>query len=191
MTLGMARTKAEWRRALLEARSAIDADIRRVSSAAIVDRVAALPAFDRVSTLFGYVAIGAEADPDDLLQRSRASTILVPESGGFGDVPSWVAWRDSNGGAPHRPVIAAETFPALILVPGVGFDEAGMRLGRGQGFYDRALAALRQSGEVCVVGLAFEPQIVSELPADPWDQEMDCVVSEKRIIRSRRAAASR
>lgn len=187
----MARTKAEWRRELLEARSAIDADMRRVSSAAIVDRVAALPAFDRARTLVGYVAIGAEADPEDLLQRSRASTILVPESGGFSAVPSWVAWRNSKGGASHRPVIGPETFPALILVPGVGFDEAGMRLGRGQGFYDRALAALRRSGDVCVVGLAFEPQIVSELPADPWDQEMDCIVSEKRIIRTRSSAASR
>lgn len=182
----MTRTKAEWRRVLLAARSAIDTEARRAFSAGIADRVAALLPFERARTLFGYVAIGAEADPQNILKRSRASKIFVPASGDSSDDPSWIAWGTAELSAPHCPVIGPEGFPAVILVPGVGFDEAGMRLGRGQGFYDRALAALRRSGDVCAIGLAFEAQIVSELPADPWDQGMDYVVSDKRIVRSAR-----
>jgi 5-formyltetrahydrofolate cyclo-ligase len=57
-----------------------------------------------------------------------------------------------------------------------------MRLGRGGGFYDRALGDLRSVGDVHVVGLAFECQIVPVLPSDPWDQRVDVVVSEQRVL---------
>lgn len=148
-------------------------------------RVTALPTFDVARTLFGYVAIGAEADPRSLLERNRSTRVLVPAQG---DAPGavWYEWHAS--GVDHLATVhvGVEHFPALALVPGVGFDQSGTRLGRGQGFYDRALAALRRTGDLCVVGLAFECQIVPELPSDPWDQAMDYVITESRVIRSLR-----
>jgi 5-formyltetrahydrofolate cyclo-ligase len=80
-------------------------------------------------------------------------------------------------------VSAAEVrHPVVVVVPGVGFDARGVRLGRGAGFYDRALADLRRAGLVYAVGVAFECQIVPALPAEAWDERVDWVVTEQRVI---------
>src|SRR5438445_6250205 len=67
----------------------------------------------------------------------------------------------------------------LILVPGVAFDLPGRRLGRGRGFYDRLLAAI--SGIRC--GVAFDEQIVGELPAEPHDARVNCILTPTRWIK--------
>jgi 5-formyltetrahydrofolate cyclo-ligase len=61
----------------------------------------------------------------------------------------------------------------LILVPGVAFDLHGRRLGRGKGYYDQLLKGLR--GTTC--GVAFDQQIVDEIPVEPHDVRLDCVVT--------------
>jgi 5-formyltetrahydrofolate cyclo-ligase len=66
----------------------------------------------------------------------------------------------------------------LILVPGVAFDLQGNRLGRGKGFYDRLLAEIR--GVKC--GVAFEEQIVDEIPVGSHDAAMDFIVTPSRVI---------
>jgi 5-formyltetrahydrofolate cyclo-ligase len=70
----------------------------------------------------------------------------------------------------------------LVVVPGIGFDATGRRLGRGLGYYDRALAALRRDQPVTVVGIAYELQIVAELPHEPWDEPVDVIVTERRVL---------
>jgi 5-formyltetrahydrofolate cyclo-ligase len=66
----------------------------------------------------------------------------------------------------------------LILVPGVAFDLSGRRLGRGKGFYDRLLATV--SGTRC--GVAFDEQIVGEVPAAPHDQCVNCILTPTRWV---------
>lgn len=64
----------------------------------------------------------------------------------------------------------------LILVPGVAFDLDGHRLGRGKGFYDRLLAVLH--GPTC--GVAFDQQIVSQIPVEPHDMRLSCILTPTR-----------
>ncbi|HTD66253.1 MAG TPA: 5-formyltetrahydrofolate cyclo-ligase [Candidatus Limnocylindria bacterium] len=64
----------------------------------------------------------------------------------------------------------------LALVPGVAFDLAGRRLGRGKGFYDRLLAEVR--GHKC--GVAFDAQIVSAVPEEPHDMRVDSILTPSR-----------
>lgn len=66
----------------------------------------------------------------------------------------------------------------LILVPGVAFDLHGRRLGRGRGFYDRLLAVVR--GTTC--GAAFDQQIVGEIPVEPHDVHLNCILTPTRWI---------
>lgn len=66
----------------------------------------------------------------------------------------------------------------LILVPGVAFDQHGRRLGRGKGFYDQLLETVR--GPTC--GVAFDEQIVGEVPVEPHDVHLNCILTPTRWI---------
>jgi len=66
----------------------------------------------------------------------------------------------------------------FVLVPGVAFDLHGRRLGRGQGYYDQILPAVR--GTTC--GVAFDEQIVSEVPVGPHDVSFGCLLTPTRWV---------
>jgi len=71
----------------------------------------------------------------------------------------------------------------VALLPGLAWDDAGGRLGKGAGFYDRLMARDDWRGLRC--GLFFNVQQLPSLPSDPWDVPMDLVVTEDRVIRFR------
>ena len=60
----------------------------------------------------------------------------------------------------------------LAIVPGVGFDAAGYRMGRGKGYYDRLLPYIK----AYKIGVCFPEQYVPAVPIDPWDSKMDKVI---------------
>jgi 5-formyltetrahydrofolate cyclo-ligase len=68
----------------------------------------------------------------------------------------------------------------LVVVPGLAFDTAGRRLGRGHGYYDRLLSAL--GGTAVTVGLAFSWQLVPEVPVDAWDVPVNVVITENGVV---------
>lgn len=78
---------------------------------------------------------------------------------------------------PHCPTFALNRLD-LVLVPGVAFDPHGRRLGRGKGYYDRLLAEVR--GVKC--GVAFDEQIVPEVPVGPHDAPLNCIVTPTRWL---------
>jgi 5-formyltetrahydrofolate cyclo-ligase len=68
----------------------------------------------------------------------------------------------------------------IVLTPGVGFDEEGHRLGRGKGYYDRAFRGVLASG--LRIALAYELQVVPQIPAGPDDELVNWIVTEERLI---------
>ena len=70
--------------------------------------------------------------------------------------------------------------PEIIIVPGLGFTKAGERIGRGKGYYDRYLV----NKKAIVIGVAFEDQLVDELPTDAHDVKMNFVVTDREIYRN-------
>lgn len=64
----------------------------------------------------------------------------------------------------------------LVIVPGVGFDPNGYRIGYGGGYYDRFLPRLR--ADCLTLGYGYDWQIVPEIAADPWDQPLDYLVTD-------------
>jgi 5-formyltetrahydrofolate cyclo-ligase len=72
----------------------------------------------------------------------------------------------------------------IVFIPGLLFDREGHRLGRGGGWYDRVLNGLVNRG--FFVGLAYEIQIVDDLPAESWDQRVHFIITEKNQIDCRR-----
>jgi 5-formyltetrahydrofolate cyclo-ligase len=74
----------------------------------------------------------------------------------------------------------------LLLLPLVGFDHWGYRLGMGGGFYDATLAFMRHRRswrKPRLVGIAYECQRVESLPHDPWDMPLDAVLTERQLYR--------
>ncbi len=66
----------------------------------------------------------------------------------------------------------------LLLMPLVGWDEFGQRLGMGAGFYDRTLQPFSQSDLPIRVGVAYQLQKVPRLPREPWDIRLHMLLSE-------------
>lgn len=67
----------------------------------------------------------------------------------------------------------------LVLVPGIAWDENGHRVGYGKGYYDRHLATLQTTS----IGVAFDFQVLKELPHEKNDFLVNLIVTEKRVIR--------
>jgi len=65
-----------------------------------------------------------------------------------------------------------------FLVPGVAFSRSGQRIGRGQGYYDRALAGTKS----LKVGVCYSFQVFSQLPVESHDINMDVVVTDREIL---------
>jgi 5-formyltetrahydrofolate cyclo-ligase len=191
----MTETKAEWRERLLRTRRAIDADTRRTASAEVVVRLAELPAFTRARSILLYVPVGAEVDVQALALAARHAGKDVYRPASASPPPAWVvldppapAVAESSADATtararaEQPVPADPSSPVLLVAPAVGFDPLGVRLGRGAGYYDRAIATLRATADVVVVGVAYDAQVVDALPRDAWDQCVDLIVTERRVL---------
>ena len=116
-------------------------------------RIAALPRFDSASN--GYVACR--------VQNLRSDIV----AGQFGI-------REPGANCVELPLNRLD----LVLVPGVGFDLQGRRLGRGRGFYDRLLADV--DGIKC--GIAFDEQVVEEIPAGPQDVRLNFILTPTRWV---------
>jgi len=149
-------------------------------------RVLALPCWASARGVVAYAAAGNEIDPAALVAAAldAGKAVYFPRRVGDGleflnATPE--ALRPGSSGL-LEPV-AGEALPAgapgvVFIIPGLGFDERGVRLGRGAGCFDRTLP--RFAGAVRI-GLAYEFQILPFLPEAPWDVRMDTVVTDARV----------
>jgi 5-formyltetrahydrofolate cyclo-ligase len=148
------------------------AEVARCSTAAC-QRLLELPSFRAARHVVVYAAVGNEIDPMLIAERASDTGKTVYLPGGDADRFEFV------GGPSRAEVLASTEAELLFVVPGVAFDEHGGRLGRGQGWYDRALARHPQGLRVA---LAYEFQLVPWLPQSAWDIRMHAVVTEMRIV---------
>lgn len=153
--------------------------------------LAVLPEFRRASTVMAFLAISGEPDLavicDEAIDTGKRlclprvdweSRTMVAALVGGGEGGLIAGRHGLREPGPEAPVIPPGQVD-LVLVPGLAFDESGRRLGRGAGYYDRFLAAL----SVAPIGVAFELQLVPEVPAAAHDVPMSAIVTERRVIR--------
>jgi 5-formyltetrahydrofolate cyclo-ligase len=87
--------------------------------------------------------------------------------------------------APSAPA-ERETGIDVIVVPAIALDPAGQRIGYGAGYYDRAL---KEHAGSATVGVAFDFQLVPEVPATEDDVPVEWIVTDRRVMRASRDAA--
>ena len=186
-------SKAALRRRLADARRALDPGDRATRSARIAEACRRLPAFADAAFVCAYVSFREEVETgaliDTLLAAGRRVAVPVHMHGTprpliFAEIGSRAELVPNHFGIPQPPEAAARFIPTesipLFLVPGLGFDASGGRLGYGLGFYDRAFACAAPGA--LKVGLAFEAQLLERVPTGPHDVPMDIVVTEDRVI---------
>ena len=157
------------------------------AGAAVAARVEALEVFARARRIALYAALPDEVPTRLLFEavRRHGKSALFPRQAGdrleFAPVERWEELRPGRYGVLEPPPGAAGDARAdLVLVPGVAFDRRGHRLGRGGGAYDRTFAA--EVGEdVVLIGVAYELQLVDEVPHGPGDRRLHAVVTERAL----------
>ena len=118
-----------------------------------------------------------------VLPESNAGLMLSEVSNAPGREEPGPGWVRSGFGLVQpcdlKPIDPSEM--DCFVIPGLGFDRFGSRLGFGKGYYDQLLGAARP--EAPRIALAFSLQVVDLLPSDPWDVPMHRVVTENGVIR--------
>lgn len=163
------------------------ADLHRLSRQ-ITARLLALPVVSEASTLMLYHSLPDEVATPDAIESLAAGgkTVLLPRVINERDMePRVYSGKETmEKGAFGIMEPQGEPFVrygeiGVIVVPGVAFDKAGNRLGRGKGYYDRLL---RRMPEAYKIGLCFGFQIVEHINAEGHDVPMDCLLSENGFL---------
>ncbi len=196
MTEPATPTRPQLRRLLRKARRELSPCAQRLAARGLYQQLAQHPLFRRAKHIALYLPTDGEIDPRLLLREAqrRGKTTYLPVLSAWPRT-KMVFQRLSPGEklrpnryrileprinhARQRKVWALD----LVLLPLVGFDETGGRLGMGGGFYDRSLAyqARRQSWrKPTLLGLAHECQKVGSLAQASWDVPLQGTVSDKQ-----------
>lgn len=178
-------TKAELRADVLTRRAALAPDARSAAARAAATHAAGLP-FAPGLVIAGYFPIGDEIDPGPLLRAlsGRGHPLALPVLVDRITI-EFRRWAPGDPlvpagfGTMGPPAGADVVDPQGLIVPLVGFDAAGNRLGWGKGHYDRAIARLSARHPLITVGLAFAVQELAAVPAEPHDRRLDMILTER------------
>ncbi len=176
-------------RALMRARLR-DAPPR--DSAMLCRKLAELDALARTDCLVAFLAFQHEPQTDSFLENWLANhkRLILPrfqhESRNYELVEVTNLTSQTTPGfygirEPKSQLVAIQALSenCAWLVPGLAFTTSGSRLGRGAGYYDRLFTKFPQGKRI---GIAWEMQLLPEIPIDPWDVRMDFVVTEARTL---------
>jgi 5-formyltetrahydrofolate cyclo-ligase len=181
-------SKQALRREIAARLKALTAAQRVSASAQACARLAQQPLYQTARSILFFAPLPGELDVWPLVLEALAAgkTVALPRfdsvTGAYAACRIESVTADLESGhfgirEPNRRC-AAQTLKSLdfILVPGIAFDLHGRRLGRGKGFYDSMLTTVR--GTTC--GVAFDEQLVNEVPVEPHDIHLNCILTPSR-----------
>jgi 5-formyltetrahydrofolate cyclo-ligase len=184
--------KSVLRAQLLADRQGLPAADRDRAGRRYVAIAAAVPELAAASVVCCYHSFGTEPPTGPLLAwlTDRGARVLLPVLRPDLDLE----WAEYRGEEQMRPTAAGPfepTGPLLgmsaieaadaVVAPGLAVDRAGVRLGRGGGSYDRALARARPDAFVAV--LLYDGELVNALPHEPHDRRVSAVVTPTGLVR--------
>ena len=189
----MNATRPELRSQLLARRAALAPGERLAAADAVARRLADRPELRVPGYVGGYWAVGGELPLHAVQLRLAPGQVWCLPVLQTGKSLRFAPWRPGDAlvnnryGIPEPEVSPASTLdPAelvLALVPLVGFDRAGNRLGMGGGYYDRSFAFRRERpGPPWLVGVAYGCQEVPALAAEAWDVGLDALATEREWL---------
>lgn len=187
--MSISERKRKIRQELLRKLKAHKEEDRRKKSSTIAKKLFFLKEFVQAKTVLFYLSLDGEVDTvrmikDAIKQGKRVALPVVRKekremfASLVGDIDAEMAPGPHGTRHPKEECICPVSPESidLVVVPGLAFDEAGNRLGRGMGYYDRFLSCLPD--HVPTVGLAFDFQIIKDFPPlEPHDLCVTTVLS--------------
>ena len=191
--------KASLRRRFAALRDHLSPNDRTAAEAAIRDKLFSLHAWKDAPLICGYMSVRSEIDMTPVWKQavSKGKAYALPVTVTDAHEGRMI-FRRLSGYTPQEltsarfglsepseecPALTLRDFEgALILVPGLAFDDEGFRIGYGGGYYDRFLTDLKRADvPVTTVGLAFSACRIPRLPREPHDIPVDYVIDERRM----------
>lgn len=181
----MRTVKRDLRQKLLQRQAALTPEYKREASARIFAHLLAMEDFQNASRVFLYVGTAQEVDTRPMLEAmlQMGKRVFVPKTITLGQMEA-CAMGDLSELTPGRHGIlepadakraASPDSLDLILVPCLGFNQRGYRLGYGGGFYDRYLPRVKGKR----ILLAFEQMREEDLPVEDFDVPCEGILTEE------------
>ena len=186
------------RRKLRDQRSGLSIELLRQKSANIIQQVKQSEVFINATRVGIYLAVNGEADPAELTKATSLESInkqyYLPVLSNkknqgleYVEVTKNSVFKNNQFSIPEpihteESLISTDTLD-LVIVPLVGFDRKGNRLGMGGGYYDRCFAFKKhKQTKPILMGFAYDFQEVEPLNAEEWDVPLDSIATESELI---------
>ena len=188
----------EIRASLKEKRASLSKDTQTKNSQNIVETVKSCEAYLDASRIGTYHSVRGEADPANLITEAKKESsnksfylpvLSLDKQQGllFGQLTSNTEFKNNRFDIPEpifkeSDLVNGEHLD-LVLVPLLGFDKNGNRLGMGGGFYDRCFAFKKQKkNTTLLMGFAYDFQEIGKLTPESWDVRLDLIATETQLI---------
>lgn len=177
---------------ILENKSKIDNISLKSYSNSIISKLYNTDYYKTAKTIMTFISFGAEVDTHDFIKHSIKNNkrIVVPitipstkelklsEVLNFDELE--IGYYDILTPKAEFIRYIDPSEVDLIIVPGVGFDKEGYRIGYGGGYYDRFLSKL---DHITKISLAFDMQLIDNIPKEDFDIPVDYIITESKIIK--------
>jgi 5-formyltetrahydrofolate cyclo-ligase len=190
------RAKRELRKRMRSLRAALPPSAIAERSKRIVENLLALETWDPAGTVALFMSLPDEVQLDALIARAReqGKRVVLPV---VTDAPALTFRAPFEHGASHSfvtsaygirepgedaPVVAPDAID-LMIVPALAIDPRGHRIGYGAGYYDHTLALATAAQ---IIGVAFDFQLIAEVPERPADVRVHWIVTDRRVLRAER-----
>ncbi|MBQ9362231.1 MAG: 5-formyltetrahydrofolate cyclo-ligase [Bacteroidaceae bacterium] len=175
--------KKKLRKRIAEQKSRHTQEERDKLSREVCNRVLASPQWADAETILLYHALSDEVNTDALIEQAlrEGKNVLLPVVVADDlELRTYTSRESMKVGAygilePTGPVFPPSEYRQiqLVIVPGMAFDSAGHRLGRGKGYYDRLLPRLTKAFKM---GICWNFQFLGQIPAEIHDVKMDEII---------------
>ncbi len=184
--------KKELRRRLRAVLTAIPPETLQERSRLAAERLFGDPEYQRAEVMMIYLALPWEVDTTAIVLQAwqDMKRVVAPQVSWdcrqimpieINNLDDDVAHNRLGFREPIRGLPIPVELIDLVIVPGLGFDDRGNRLGRGRGFYDRFLSKPNFHGTSC--GFVLESQLVDSIPSVPHDVKIDMLVTDEAVRR--------
>lgn len=164
--------KKEIRKGIRQFKKAFGAEELQAKSKKLVEKIYLSEEYKKAGIVMLYYPLWDEPDTRPLIKRALTAgkRVILPTVVGDDIIPVEVTketeWKEGPFGIMEPQAEAYDGEVDFVLVPGVAFDHAGNRLGRGKGYYDRFLENHKDAFRL---GICFDFQIVAEVPTEEFD----------------------